>query len=102
MIIDLSYPKTNTYGRLKLSVDSPIYVAIIKMLFTELCIELGRNTYYVNKAKINIKRTIRLLPVHPADRHILGMEWRNSIYLNKCLAFGPHSVPKSSTFFLTY
>ena len=31
-------------------------------------------------AKNNIKRVFRLLPVHPAERHILAMEWQGGIY----------------------
>ena len=33
-------------------------------------LELGCGT---NLAKIDIKNAFRLLPVHPADRHLLGM-----------------------------
>ena len=54
-------------------------------------IQLGLNTLL---AKLDIKSAFRLLPVHPADRHLLGMEWRNSIYLDTCLPFGLHSAPK--------
>ena len=28
-------------------------------------------------AKVDIKHTFRLIPVHPADRHLLGIEWEN-------------------------
>ena len=34
--------------------------------------ELGPNTLM---AKVDIKSAFRLLPVHPADRHLLAMEW---------------------------
>ena len=45
-------------------------------------------------AKIDIKHAFRLLPVYQADRHLLGMEWRGSIYLDNCLPFGLRSVPR--------
>ena len=45
-------------------------------------------------AKIDIKSTFRLLPVHPADRHLLGMKWNGEVYLDRYLPFGFRSVPK--------
>lgn len=45
-------------------------------------------------AKIDIKSAFRLLPVHPADRHLLAMRWDQHIFINKCLLFGLRSAPK--------
>ena len=45
-------------------------------------------------AKIDIKHAFRLLPVHPADRHVLAMCWNNNIYIDTCLPFGLRSAPK--------
>ena len=45
-------------------------------------------------AKIDIKSAFRLLPVHPADRHLLGMKWNGEIYLDSCLPFGLRSAPR--------
>ena len=45
-------------------------------------------------AKIDIKNAFRLLPVHPADRHLLMMSWNNSIYIDLCIPFGLRSAPK--------
>ena len=53
--------------------------------------ELGPNTLM---AKIDIKSAFRLLPVHPADRHLLAMEWQNKIFIDTCLPFGLRSAPK--------
>ena len=54
-------------------------------------LELGPNTLL---AKIDIRNTIRLLPVHPADCHLLNMEWNKYIYINICLPFGLWSASK--------
>jgi len=51
----------------------------------------GRNTVL---AKIDIKSAFRLLPVHPADRHLLGMKWRGNVYIDQCIPFGLQSAPK--------
>ena len=54
-------------------------------------LELGPNTLM---AKLDIKSAFRLLPVHPADRHLLAMEWQKGIYIDTCLPFGLRSAPK--------
>ena len=45
-------------------------------------------------AKVDIKNAFRLLPVHPADRHMLAMKWNNQVYIDTRLSFGLRSAPK--------
>ena len=45
-------------------------------------------------AKIDIKSAFRLLPVHPADRHLLMMSWNISVYIDICIPFELCSAPK--------
>ncbi len=45
-------------------------------------------------AKIDIRNAFRLIPVHPADRHLLAMEWNDQVYIDTCLPFGLRSAPK--------
>ena len=45
-------------------------------------------------AKIDIKSAYRIIPVHPADRHLLGMSWKGGIYVDTALPFGLRSAPK--------
>jgi len=45
-------------------------------------------------AKIEIKHAFRLLPVHPVDRHLLAMRWRDQIFVDTYLPFGLRSAPK--------
>ena len=47
-------------------------------------------------AKIDIKSAYHIIPVHPADRHQLGMSWKGSIYIDTTLPFGLRSAPKFS------
>ena len=44
-------------------------------------------------AKIDIKQTYHNVPVHPDDRPLLGMVWRERVYLVKVLPFGLRSAP---------
>ena len=54
-------------------------------------VKLGRGALF---AKVDIKSAFRLLPVHPADRHLLAMNWNSQIFIDICLPFGLHSAPK--------
>ena len=45
-------------------------------------------------AKMDIKSTFHLLPVHPTDCRLLAMEWNRGIYIDTCLPYGLRSVPK--------
>ena len=57
----------------------------------EQIMALGRGTLL---AKIDIKSAFRLLPVHPADCHLLAMKWSKQLYIDTCLPFGLRSAPK--------
>ena len=53
--------------------------------------KLGRGTQLV---KLDIKDAYRIVPVHPADYHFLGIEWRGFTYIDRALPFELHSAPK--------
>ena len=57
-------------------------------------IKLGKGALL---AKIDIKQAYRNIPVHPDDRHLLGMMWENEIYIDLVLPFGLRSAPKIFT-----
>ena len=54
-------------------------------------VELGRGTLL---AKLDIHAAYRIIPVHPDDRWLLGMEWSGKIYIDTVLPFGLRSAPK--------
>ena len=95
LIVDLSHPRGYSVNDgIPKSLCSLKYVTIDEAI--KGIIQLGRGTLL---AKINIKRAFRLLPVHPADRHMLGMRWNGCIYIDTCfpLAYGrPPSFSISS------
>ena len=45
-------------------------------------------------AKLDIKSAYRNIPVHPGDRHLLGIRWQGRTYVDSCLPFGLRSAPK--------
>jgi hypothetical protein len=53
--------------------------------------QLGRGTQLV---KMDIKDAYRIVPVHPADYHLLGIKWKGKVYVDRALPFGLRSAPK--------
>lgn len=44
-------------------------------------------------AKMDIKQAYRNIPVHPADRRLLGMKWIDKVFIDMALPFGLRSAP---------
>ena len=44
--------------------------------------------------KTDIKEAYKMVPVHPEDQHLLGVEWEGTIFMDKTLPFGLRSAPK--------
>ena len=89
-LVDLSHPKDHSVND---GISKPLcslkYVTIDDAI--KEIIQLGRGALL---EEIDIKSAFRLLPVHPADRHLLGMRWNDSVYIDTCLPFGLRSAPK--------
>ena len=90
LIVDLSHPKLQSVND---GVPSPLcsirYITIEDAV--QKIIELGPGTLM---AKIDIKNAFRLIPVHPGDRHLLGMRWKEYSFIDTCLPFGLRSAPR--------
>ena len=55
---------------------------------------LGRGTLL---AKVDLKSAYRIVPIHPEDRPLLGMQWKGGLYVDTCLPFGLRSAPRIFT-----
>ena len=44
-------------------------------------------------AKADIKQAYRIVPVHPDDSHLLGVQWDGQVLVDKVLPFGLRSAP---------
>ena len=44
-------------------------------------------------AKMDIKQAYRNVPIHPDDRPLLGMKWRDQVFVDKALPFSLRSAP---------
>jgi len=90
MIVDLSSP-TNTSVNDGISTDmASLSYASIDHLAALIVME-GRGSFLV---KADIKEAYKIVPVHPEDQHLLGVEWEGVILMDKTLPFGLRSAPK--------
>lgn len=44
------------------------------------------------RAKLDLKSAYRIVPVHPLDQHLLGIEWQGIQYWDQALPFGLRSA----------
>ena len=44
-------------------------------------------------AKFDVESAYRIVPIHPGDLHLLGMEWRDYYFVDMALPFGLRSAP---------
>ncbi len=90
LILDLSYPEhASVNDAISKSLCSLQYASIDDA--ARIVSELGPGT---ELAKIDIAHAYRNVPVHPADRHLLGMMWEGKTYIDSVLPFGLRSAPK--------
>ena len=88
LIVDLSFPPGT-------SVNDDIDPALCSLKYTKVeevanvIVQLGAGT---KLAKADIKAAYRLVPVHPCDRPLLAMQWKEDVYmiLHCHLAYGRH------------
>ena len=93
VITDLSFPP----GK---SVNDGVDSAVCSLRYTSVdrvawaACRLGQVALL---AKLDIKSAYRLVPVHPDDRPLLGIQWKGGTYVDGMLPFGLRSAPKIFT-----
>ncbi len=90
LITDLSFPHgASVNDGISPDLVSLSYIAVDDV--AAIVQELGKGSLL---AKMDIEAAYRLIPVHPHDRVLQGMEWDGRIYVDPCLPFGLRSAPK--------
>lgn len=90
IIVNLSSPR----GK---SINDGILKEFCSLSYTKVdtivdsILSLGRGTLL---AKIDVRSAFRIIPIHPADRHLLGIAWKDKVYIDAALPFGLRSAPK--------
>ena len=90
LIVDLSHPSGSAVND---GISRPLcslrYVSVDPAV--QVITECGPATLL---AKLDLESAYRNVPVHPADRWLLGMKWKEEIYVDSALPFGLRSAPK--------
>uniref|UniRef100_A0A1X7V3E6 Reverse transcriptase domain-containing protein n=1 Tax=Amphimedon queenslandica TaxID=400682 RepID=A0A1X7V3E6_AMPQE len=90
LIVDLSSPHgASVNDGIYEDLSSLSYVTV-DMIADKVC-SLGPGALL---AKLDVKSALRIVPVDPADRWLLGMQWRGALYVDTVLPFGLGSAPK--------
>ena len=90
LIMDLSSPKNFSVNDGIDPLLSSLSYASIDHL-SSLILSLGRGAMLV---KADIKEAYRMIPIHPQDQWLLGIQWEDHIYIDRMLPFGLRSAPK--------
>jgi len=89
LIVDFSHPaNVSVNGGIPKDLWSLKYITVDSAI--DHIKRLGRGTLL---AKIDIKSAFHLLPVHPADCHLLSMSWNKQIPIDTYLPFRLRSTP---------
>ena len=64
------------------------YISVYNV--TKIIARMGRGTLL---GKLDIKNAYRIVPVHPDDQSLLGINWQGKVYIDTRLPFGLRSAP---------
>ena len=93
MIVDLSSPaKASVNDGINSELCSLRYATLDNAV--QLVSRLGRGTQLV---KMDLRDAYRLIPIHPADHHLLAVTWHGETFVDRSLPFGLRSAPKLFT-----
>ena len=90
LILDLSHPSVN--DGISESLSTVSYITIDRVM-DKIC-QLSQGSLL---AKMNVQHAFWLVPVHPEDRWLLGMKWKEQHCIDTVLPFGLRSAPKIFT-----
>jgi len=89
LIVDLSAPQHHSVNdSIRKDTCSFSYISIDDVART--IARLGQGSLL---AKADIKEAFRIVPIHPSDRLLLGMQWGDQLYLDTVLPFVLRSAP---------
>lgn len=92
LIMDLSYFRgTSVNNGVELELCSMSYISVDVVV----CKVLAGGPV-TRLANFDVEGVYRTVPVYPEDRLLLGMRWRDKLYVNKVVPFGLRSAPKIS------
>lgn len=89
LITDLSFPPGRSVNDgINMDYTSLSYIKVDHI--AKKVVQLGKGTQL---SKMDIEEAYRLVPIHPDDKHLLGIKWDNHTYIDITLPFGLRSAP---------
>ena len=95
LITDLSSPKGQSVN----DVIAPPICSLRHITVDEIATVAAGLGHGALIAKLDVEAASRIVPVHPDNRLLLGVQWQGAIYVDAMLPFGLRSVPKIFTEF---
>ena len=90
-IFHLSYPKTSSTS---INANIPIEDYTLQYITVDnaihLLLSLGKGAFM---SKTDIQSAFRIIPIHPHDWELLGMQWKGLYFFDTVLPFGLRSAP---------
>ena len=89
LIMDLSFPHGKSVNDgIDADMASLSYIKVEKV--ATRAAQMGQGSLL---AKFDIEEAYRIVPVHPDDKHLLGIVWNNQLHIDAALPFGLRSAP---------
>ena len=93
LIVDLSSPyDASVNNGIAWDICSLQYASVDEAVCLVMCLGPG-----IKLIKMDLSKALRMVPVHPDDHHLLGIQWQGVVYLDRSLPFGLRSAPKIFT-----
>ena len=89
LILDLSSPADHSVNDGIFKSEFPVVYSSVRDA-VGLIVKTGRGALM---AKVDIQKVYRIIPIHPGDRYLLGMKWRDKYFVDLALPFGLRSAP---------
>ena len=84
MMHHLSYPESSSVNDFIPKKISSVQYATIQDVIDFIL----RSPKSVYTAKMNVESTFRYIPVSPADRPLLGFQWKRKFFYGRCPSYG--------------
>lgn len=84
LILDLSFPLDHSVNDAILKDEFSVpYSKVVDAI--RLIVKVAKGALM---GKVDVKNAYKIIPIHPADRHLLGIKWRDHYFVDLALSFG--------------
>ena len=90
LIVDLSFPRSHSVNDGISSLNCSLQYASVDEAVSVIT-QLGRGTHLI---KLDMSNAYRVVPIHPDDQPLLGIQWQGCTFIDRALPFGLRSSPK--------